>query len=405
MNIFHKFLFLFILIFFCIFDPYVALGQENLSVLVKKVRPSVITVYVYNAKGKLLGQGSGFFISEQGHLITNYHVLENAHTAFVETFNKNKFPIKQVLASNKDKDLILAEVDFIANNFPFLSIAKEFPEPGEKVLVIGSPVGLQQTVSDGIVSSIRVISQKKVIQITAPISHGSSGSPVVNMNGEVFGVASFQLINGQNLNFAHSLTDWTEISSYITKPKTVSVNTEDKDYFYKLGVDYFNNKLYEDAATALERVTKLDPNNYKAHYYLGLVYTYLGNKQLALEEYKSLKNPEYAKWLLEVIQRKFTLISSDMNVDKSNSQTDEHGINKLLKLGIDYYNNGRYQSAKDALEIAVKINPNNDRVHYYLGLAYTNLGYKQLALGEYERLKNPEYAKWLLEVIQRKFGR
>lgn len=85
----------------------------------------------------------------------------------------------------------------------WLAVKATLPTIAERIVVIGSPMGLEQTVSEGIVSGVREIPKKgKVLQISAPLSSGSSGSPVVNMKGQVVGVVSFYLIKGQNLNFA-----------------------------------------------------------------------------------------------------------------------------------------------------------------------------------------------------------
>ena len=84
----------------------------------------------------------------------------------------------------------------------YLKIAESPPDVGEKIVVVGSPFGLDQTVTDGVISGFRQIDDLKIIQISAPISPGSSGGPVVNLKGEVIGVATFYLRGGQNLNFA-----------------------------------------------------------------------------------------------------------------------------------------------------------------------------------------------------------
>lgn len=115
------------------------------------------------------------------------------------------YPIKLVVAKNQDADLIKAWVDMSGRTVDFISLTKESPEVAERVIVVGSPLGLEQTVSEGIISAVRDIPVLgKIFQISAPISEGSSGSPVVNMKGEVIGVASFTTTEGQNLNFAIS---------------------------------------------------------------------------------------------------------------------------------------------------------------------------------------------------------
>ena len=147
-----------------------------------------------------IGLGSGFFISEN-IIVTNYHVIEGASEAYCYTNNSSsKYKIEGYLAVDKLVDLILLKVSGL--NRTALRIASGSPTPGQKIFVIGSPKGLPATISDGIISGLRDFEGKKLIQITAPISPGSSGGPVLNANGELIGVSVGKFKEGQNLNFA-----------------------------------------------------------------------------------------------------------------------------------------------------------------------------------------------------------
>ena len=115
------------------------------------------------------------------------------------------YPITAVIAQDSQGDLVLLAT--VRPEIPQLEIpfSTKPAKVGEKIVVIGSPLGLEQTASDGIISATREIPNiGKVYQITAPISRGSSGSPVVNMNGELVGIATMVMVGGQNLNFAIS---------------------------------------------------------------------------------------------------------------------------------------------------------------------------------------------------------
>jgi S1-C subfamily serine protease len=106
------------------------------------------------------------------------------------------------VAEDYDGDLVIASSEAPGSESVPVILSENLPEVGEKVVVIGNPLGLEQTVSDGIVSAIRSNQQAiKFIQITAPVSAGNSGGPLLNMRGEVIGVATFQYRQGQNLNF------------------------------------------------------------------------------------------------------------------------------------------------------------------------------------------------------------
>jgi hypothetical protein len=180
-----------------------AIAEVNLSELVKDTRSAVVTVITYDRDNKPSSIGSGFFVDKTGHIITNYHVLEDAYSAEVRTYKGKKFPIMFVVAENKAADLVKVLVDIPGGSPNWLKFVKSLPSIGERIFVIGSPMGLEQTVSEGIVSAVREWKKVgKIIQISAPISSGSSGGPVFNMKGQVVGVTTLYFKEGQNLNFA-----------------------------------------------------------------------------------------------------------------------------------------------------------------------------------------------------------
>ena len=200
MKIKHVWVFVIVIFFILICSPLYA---QDLPEIIKKIEPSVVVIFTYDKRGNGIAQGSGFIINKKGDVITNYHVIEGAFKAEVKTIKGNVYPIKKVLADDKDSDIVYVSTGLSQSEIFPIDIVSALPDVGEKVIVIGSPLGLEQTVTDGIVSAVREIEGfGRIIQISAPISPGSSGSPVVNLQGQVIGIATFQMIEGQNLNFA-----------------------------------------------------------------------------------------------------------------------------------------------------------------------------------------------------------
>ena len=180
-----------------------ALAQESLPQLIKRIQPGVVTVIGYDTNGKVIRLGSGFFINNRGQVITNGHVIYGVARAEVKTADGVHYPLKMMVAEDREADLVKVVAEGLQGNRHYLPIASTLPEVGERVVVVGSPLGLEQTVSDGMISGIRQIPGRgEILQISAPVSPGSSGGPVVNLQGEVVGVATFQMGRGQNLNFA-----------------------------------------------------------------------------------------------------------------------------------------------------------------------------------------------------------
>jgi S1-C subfamily serine protease len=178
-------------------------AQEGVADVVKKSSDAVVLIVISNSAGQETALGSGFLISADGEIVTNYHVIKEAHSAIVKLSNGAFFPVSGVLASDVNKDLAIIKVG--GRNLPFLQLGDiDNLHVGDHVVAIGSPLGLEGTVSDGIVSALRDVANMKWVQTTAPVSHGNSGGPLLDMNNHVVGVITWgvNLELGQNLNFA-----------------------------------------------------------------------------------------------------------------------------------------------------------------------------------------------------------
>ena len=179
-----------------------ARAQDSLPELIKKVLPAVVTVVGFDAAGKVMRVGSGVFIDPAGHLITSLHVISGVARAELRLPRGEVYPLTAMVAVDPKADLIKLAVNLPRGALHYLTVSGDRPQVGEHVVVLGSPLGLEQTVSDGMVSAIRTVRDRgEFLQISAPISPGSSGGPVVNMSGQVIGIATFQ-VKGQNINFA-----------------------------------------------------------------------------------------------------------------------------------------------------------------------------------------------------------
>lgn len=147
--------------------------------------------------------GSGFVVSSDGLIITNSHVISGGGVISIKFIADNRvYSNVKVMKNNTIRDLALLKINDAGNFVPVVLGDSDQVSVGERVVAIGNPKGLENTVSDGLVSALRDMNGTKLIQISAPISPGSSGGALFNMNGEVVGITSSSFDEGQNLNFA-----------------------------------------------------------------------------------------------------------------------------------------------------------------------------------------------------------
>ncbi len=402
----------------------------KLTKLVNKIRPAVVTVITYDANHRVADIGSGFFIDKYGHLITNFHVLEGKYTADVRTADGKSYPIKMVIADNRATDLIKVLVDIPRDKITWLKISDDLPAIAEQVVVVGSPMGLEQTVSEGIVSSIRKIpAVGSFFQMSAPISPGSSGSPVVNLNGRVVGVATFQMVRGQNLNFAvgaesvlklkptkagQAISLWT-FNNSLQQPTLAeklcrnglgfSINGQPRkalEFFKQATEEDPRNALAwnglgycqvglnnpEAAIAAYEQAIKSDPDDEDLHLILADYYTRLGRYRKAIESYKkaiALKpDLEAAYFKLGLVYTRLERLIEGKKAFETVIRLNPNAAPAYFNIGIADTRLGRYEQAVKAHQQALSLDPNFAAAYNNLGVAYGKLGKRDEEIKAYK---------------------
>lgn len=180
----------------------IAFGQVSLTTaqIAKRVSPSVVVIQGKAESGDVLG--SGFIISKDGKIITNLHVIRDMKTASIQLANGEIFDSVSVLATDKRRDLAIVQIPGF--NLPVLELGdSDVLTVGEPLVIVGSPLGLEATVTAGILSSVRDTGDGfKVLQTDAAVNPGNSGGPLLNGKGQAIGVVSFKLRSSEGLTFA-----------------------------------------------------------------------------------------------------------------------------------------------------------------------------------------------------------
>jgi tetratricopeptide (TPR) repeat protein len=381
--------------------PFSVKADEKLVELVKKIKPAVVLIQTFNDNNQPIAQGSGFFINNKGHIVTNYHVLEDAYRATVKTSSGLEYPVEGIIAKDADADIVKLVVNIPDANTPFLNLSEIVPSEGQDIVVIGNPLGLESTVSAGIVSAVRDIPAfGKILQITAPISPGSSGSPVINSKGEVIGIATLIVKKGQNLNFAIPSDKIIALkeTSQIPVFNSLTADSNDAQQFYQMGLKEVWQENYVAALEYFQKAKEKNPQDSNAWFQVGYCYGKLGRHQEAMEFYKQTIriNPDYAEahYNLGVAYGKLGHYLDEIESYKQAIRIKPDYAKAHCNLGVAYHNLGRYQEAIEAYKQTIRIEPDDADAHCNLGAAYHKLGHYLDAMESFQqaiRIK-PDFA-------------
>jgi Flp pilus assembly protein TadD len=352
-------------------------AQDSLPALVKRVKPAVVAISTYDANGEAVMTGSGFFL-RPGQVVTNLHVVRGAVRAEIKTLDgKGKvFPVNGVLAVDEEGDLVLLGVEMPLERARSSELASELPDEGETIFVIGNPLKLEGSVSDGIVSAVREVPNSyRIIQITAPISHGNSGSPVFNLRGQVLGVVTVKVTNGQNINLAIEAARVGELRAGKLQPfseLTVKGKGDAAESLYRSGIESLWLGNYDNAVGYFENAVNKNPRRAEAWVQVGYCKVKQGKIQEAIRAYT------------QALQLK---------------PTDAEIHNKL---GDAYYYSGRLREAIESYSEAAHLRPHWAETFYNLAIAYFESGNLSRAAAEarvLQRLDAKLYEKYLRETM------
>jgi S1-C subfamily serine protease len=352
-------------------------AQESLPSLVKRVKPAVVAIATYDTNGEALMTGSGFFL-RPGQVVTNLHVVRGAVRAEIKTLDgKGKvFPVNGTLAVDEEGDLALLSVEMPLERGRSTDLASELPDEGEPIFVIGNPLKLEGSVVDGIVSAVREVPNSyRIIQITAPISHGNSGSPVFNSRGQVLGVVTVKVTNGQNINLAIAAARVGQLTAGKIQPLselTLKNKGDVAESLYRSGLDSLWLGNYDNAVGYFENAANKNPKRAETWVQVGYCKVKQGKNQEAIRAY----------------QQALHLKPADAEIHN--------------KLGDAYYYSGRLREAIESYTEAARLRPDWAETFYNLAIAYAESGNPSMAAAQariLQRLDQKLYEKYLRETM------
>ena len=390
---------LMILLILLLFCTTSTLSAQTVPEIAEKALAATVYLEMQDSNGKTLGFGSGFFI-RKNQIATNYHVIKGAMRGTAKLVGKSTtYTIEGVTAIDKTNDLIILKVK--------VSGVKSLPlgdsdviRIGEAVYVAGNPKGLEGTFSNGIISSLPAISTKRHLQMTAPISPGSSGGPVLNSKGEVIGVSFMTLVGGQNLNFAIPVNILKALlrRSGAVIPFTHVDPIRFADIYLRWGKEKYELGNYENAIADYDMAIGLKPDHADAYNNRGKAKYKLGQHNAAIADYDiaiqlkpdhadAYNNRGKAKYKFK---RYFAAITDyNITIRLKPDHADAYNNRGNVK-----HNLGQYDAAITDYNITIRLKPDHAEAYNSRGNAKHSLGQYDAAIADYNIaiLLNSDYA-------------
>ena len=391
-----------------------------------RTTPAVVKVTAFDAAAQQFKFGSGFFVSADGLLVTNFHVINEATFATARADGGTELTVEGVVAFDPQADLAILRVR--GNVLPFLRLAQTSPQVGERAFAIGNPEGLTDTLSEGLISGLRDRNGLQEIQTNAAISHGSSGGPLLSEDGTVVGVTSSSLVGGQSLNFAvpaHRVAQLLKTRGRLVSLASTWTNPDDPTenvafaeawvalnkgdplgaanrltemlhrqaanpyYWWTMGCVDMKLRTYGGAEYFFRRAIQLQTDYAPAHLCLGDALESQEEHTAALEEYRSAArlNPQSAGAFLGAAIAYAGLGDSanSLRLAKTAARLDPSNVWSHRFLGRVYFNGGEYGAAVDECNRAVQLVDDDIETELRLGDAHDRIREYREAWSAYTR--------------------
>lgn len=358
----------------------------------QQTKDVIVTVNAYGFDGKKEDQASGVILKEKGIIVTNFRFFSGNDKIEIITVNDTiKEP--EIIGVDIERDLMI--IKLIDKEYPNVPVGNSDEiKTGQKICAMGNPLGFEKTLSEGIISGMREkVNEinRKFIQITASVSMGSNGGPVINKKGEVIGIVSTETMKGNNLNFAIPINEVFTIEqmSFNDRKKLDALN------FFLQGLKFMEQGKNQESIDFMSKYMYEFPNDHRGYNYRGLAYTgrkmfkeaikdfdkslSLDNKFLpalsnradayfkmedfknAIKDYTLLikKNPDdmYAYFArgvanLQIIEEWDAIDDFTVVIEH-----EKDNYKAYINRGIAYYKNKKYNAALEDWQMAIKINP------------------------------------------------
>jgi tetratricopeptide (TPR) repeat protein len=422
-----------------LFTPRLSLADAN--DIYRRNSPAVVVVIALDGTGRPTAQGSGFIVRQDGAVVTNYHVINLADDIKVK-MGATIRNVEGVLHADPENDLAIIKLE--GENYPIVKVGDaDALQVGERIYVIGSPRGLENTISEGLLSGIRKVdATRKILQMTASISPGSSGGPVFNDKGEAVGVATFLIEENQNLNFAMPINLAKEGLSRkeSVKPRdacqvdfketaacwsyqglawgargdhdraaeafkhSLDIDSGTIETYASLGISYSMAGKYDEAIEMFTKAIEMDPRRSEVLTLLGAAYNSAGRHRQALDTLRKAiaiePHPQsfyHFAVALGSVGRHKEAIGAAIKA----TQLDPDYFEAHKYLAFEYSRLRLYREAASAYKTGIRLNPDEPTMHLGLGTSYARMGDKASALEEYKILKkiDPVSARKLFDLI------
>ena len=373
-----------------LFCPISILPAQTVPEIAEKVLAATVYLEMQDSNGLPLGFGSGFFI-KPNLIATNYHVIAGAASGTAKLVGKHTtYRIEGFTATDKYNDLALLKVS--ASSIKPLPLGNsDAVKIGETVYVAGNPKGLEGTFSNGIISSRRGGYAKGRLQMTAPISPGSSGGPVLNTKGEVIGVSYLILEGGQNLNFAiPSLYLKTLITlAETSKPLSQGNHSISAETYFARGNTKASLGQYFAAISDFDKTIQLKPDYADAYNNRGVAKHKLGQHVAAISDFdKAIQlKPDYASIYYNrgtVKQNLGQSAAAIQDFDKA-IQLKSDDAKAYNDRGNAKHHLGRFAAAIQDFDKAIQLEPDDADAYYNRGLTKGKLNQHSAAIQDFDK--------------------